>query len=110
MLEGVSPWWWVVAAGLCEVVYAVVMPQTQGFTRLWPSLFTLAFIAASMYCLSLAMRGLPVGTAYAVWVGIGACGTALVGVCFLGESRDVGRLLGIGLIVVGIVLVKLSHR
>jgi quaternary ammonium compound-resistance protein SugE len=105
-----NPWIWLVIAGLCEVVYAVAMPHTHSFTRLFPSIFTIAFIAASMYSLSLAMRSLPVGTAYAVWVGIGAGGTALVGLLFLNESKDIPRLLGIALIIVGITLVKLTHK
>ncbi len=105
-----NPWFWLVIAGFCEVVYAVSMPHTRSFTRFFPSLFTICFIAASMYCLSLAIRVLPVGTAYAIWVGIGAGGTALVGLLFLNESKDFGRLLGITLVISGIVLLKLTHR
>lgn len=105
-----NPWIWLIIAGMCEVVYAVAMPYTRSFTRLLPSLFTITFIAASMYCLSLAMRSLPVGTAYAVWVGIGVGGTAVVGLLFLNESKDIGRILGLGLIIVGIALLKLTHK
>lgn len=105
-----NPWIWLLGAGCCEIIYAVTMPHTKSFTRLWPSLFTLGFIALSMYGLSVAMRTLPVGTAYAVWVGIGAGGTALVGLFFLNESRDPLRLLGILLIIGGIVLLKLTHK
>ena len=65
-------WVYLVAAGVCEIFYAAAMPRTDGFTRLWPSVFCGVFIALSMYLLSLATRSIPVGTAYAVWVGIGA--------------------------------------
>lgn len=101
---------WLLFAGLCEVVYAVMMPRTQSFTRFLPSVVTVLFIALSMYGLSVAVRTLPVGTAYAVWVGIGAGGTALVGLLFLGEPRDLGRLAGLALVVGGIVLLKLTHK
>jgi quaternary ammonium compound-resistance protein SugE len=80
-------WLFLIAAGLCEIFYAAAMPRTEGFTRLGPSLFCAAFIAASMYLLSLATRSIPVGTAYAVWVGIGAVGTAAYGMLFLDEDR-----------------------
>lgn len=72
-------WLYLIAASLCEIVYAAAMPRTAGFTRLGPSLFCLGFIAACMYLLSLATRSIPVGTAYAVWVGIGAVGTTAAG-------------------------------
>lgn len=102
-------WLWLLAAGLCEVVYAVTMPHTRSFTRLFPSVITLVFIALSMYGLSMAMRSIPVGTAYAIWVGIGATGTALVGLFFLNESRELARLLGIGMVIGGIILLKITH-
>lgn len=105
-----NPWVWLLFAGLCEVVYAVLMPQARSFTRPLPSAVVILFIALSMFGLSMAMKSLPVGTAYAVWVGIGAGGTALVGLFFLNEPRDLPRLLGIAMIVGGIVLLKLSHR
>ena len=100
-------WVFLIAAGLCEIFYAAAMPRTEGFTRLWPSLFCGAFIAASMYLLSLATRTIPVGTAYAVWVGIGAVGTALYGMLALGEDRSVARMACFGLILMGIVGLKL---
>lgn len=105
-----NPWLWLVFAGICEVIYAVAMPHTKSFTRLLPSAFTITFIALSMYGLSVAMRSLPVGTAYAVWVGIGAGGTGLIGLLFLNEPRDLGRIVGILLVIGGIALLKLSHR
>lgn len=92
------------------MVYAVVMPHTRSFSRLAPSIVAVVFIGLSMYCLSLAMRSLPVSTAYATWVGIGASGTALVGMLFLGESRDLGHIGGILLIISGIIILKLSHK
>ena len=100
-------WLYLIAAGLCEIVYAAAMPRTEGFTRLGPSLFCVAFIAASMYLLSLATRSIPVGTAYAVWVGIGAVGTAAYGMLWLGEDRSVARMACFGLILMGIVGLKL---
>lgn len=100
-------WLFLIAAGVCEIFYAAAMPRTEGFTRLWPSLFCGAFIAASMYLLSLATRTIPVGTAYAVWVGIGAVGTALYGMLALGEDRSVARMACFALIIMGIVGLKL---
>ncbi|MEG0717632.1 MAG: multidrug efflux SMR transporter [Comamonas sp.] len=100
-------WVFLIAAGLCEIFYAAAMPRTEGFTRLWPSLFCGAFIAASMYLLSLATRTIAVGTAYAVWVGIGAVGTAVYGMLTLGEDRSVARMACFGLILMGIVGLKL---
>ncbi|MGL4438833.1 MAG: DMT family transporter [Bosea sp. (in: a-proteobacteria)] len=100
-------WFYLLAAGCAEIVYAAAMPKTDGFTRLWPSLFCVAFIALSMYLLSLATRTIPIGTAYAVWVGIGAVGTACYGIVMLGEDRSVLRLLCFVMIVAGIVGLKL---
>lgn len=100
-------WLLLIAAGLCEIFYAAAMPRTDGFTRLWPSLFCIAFIAASMYLLSLATRSIPVGTAYAVWVGIGAVGTAIYGMLQLGEDRSLARMACFALIIMGIVGLKL---
>jgi quaternary ammonium compound-resistance protein SugE len=100
-------WIYLVLAGMAEIFYAAAMPRTDGFTRLLPSLFCAVFIAASMYFLSLASRTIPIGTAYAVWVGIGATGTALYGVLFLGEDRSLLRMLCFGLILAGIVGLKL---
>lgn len=100
-------WLFLLSAGLCEIFYAAAMPRTNGFTRLWPSLFCGFFIAASMYLLSLATRTIPVGTAYAVWVGIGALGTAVYGMVFLDEDRSLARMACFGLILMGIVGLKL---
>lgn len=100
-------WVYLIAAGLCEIFYAAAMPRTQGFTRLMPSVFCAAFIAASMYLLSLATRSIPVGTAYAVWVGIGAVGTAIYGMLYLDEDRSLARMACFALILMGIVGLKL---
>lgn len=99
-------WAFLIAAGLCEIFYAAAMSRTLGFTKLWPSLFCAAFIAASMYLLSLATRTIPVGTAYAVWVGIGAVGTAAYGMVLLDEDRSMARMACFGLIITGIVGLK----
>lgn len=94
-------------AGLFEVGWAVGLKHTEGFTRLPPTLFTLASMVASLGLLGLALKSLPLGTAYAVWTGIGTVGTVLLGVLYYGESADVLRLACIALIVAGIVGLKL---
>ena len=100
---------WIVLffAGLCEVGWAIGMKYTDGFTRLWPSVWTVAGMVASVVLLGWALKALPLGTAYAVWTGIGAVGTAVLGIYLFDESRDVLRLVCIGLIVAGIVGLKL---
>lgn len=100
-------WFYLIFAGIAEIVYAAAMPKTEGFTRIGPSLFCLIFISLSMYMLSLATRTLPIGTAYAVWVGIGAIGTAAYGIVFLGEDNSLLRILCFVLIFSGIVGLKL---
>ncbi len=100
-------WMALVLAGLLEVIWAISLKRTEGFTRLAPSMVTLAAMVASMWLLSLAVRDLPVGTAYAIWTGIGAVGTAILGIVLLGEPRTAARLLCIGVIVAGIVGLKL---
>ena len=101
-------WVLLVVAGLFEVVWAVGLKYTDGFTRLWPSLGTLAAMVISVWLLALAMKSLPVGTSYAVWVGVGAVGTAILGIVLLGESASAGRLASLALIVAGIVGLKLA--
>lgn len=98
----------IVLAGLLEVLWAIGLKASEGFTRFWPSVATVVGIAASMTLLSLAMRLLPVGTAYAVWVGIGAVGTAILGIVIFGEAANALRLGGIALILAGIVALKLA--
>jgi quaternary ammonium compound-resistance protein SugE len=100
---------WIIlsVAGLLEVAWAVALKYSAGFTRPWPSAITLAAMAGSVGMLGLALRTLPLGTAYAVWTGIGTVGTAVVGMWLLGEPAGALRLLSIGLIVAGIVGLKL---
>lgn len=102
-----SAWLVLLIAGLCEVGWAVGLKYTEGFSRLWPSLATLLAMVVSVALLGWSLKVLPLGTAYAVWTGIGAVGTALLGMLLFGESREVARLLSISLIVAGIVGLKL---
>ena len=94
-------------AGLCEVAWAVGLKYTEGFSRLGPSLATVAAMIVSVVLLGWSLKVLPLGTAYAVWTGIGAVGTAILGMILFGESREAARLLCIVLIVAGIVGLKL---
>lgn len=102
------PWLILIIAGLFEVGWAVGMKYTEGFTRLWPTVATIVAMVISVWLLGLAMKSLPVGTAYAVWVGIGAVGTAALGIYLFGESASLGRLVSLGLIIAGIVGLKLA--
>ncbi|WP_336667131.1 quaternary ammonium compound efflux SMR transporter SugE [Enterobacter mori] len=95
-------------AGLLEVVWAIGLKYTHGFTRLTPSVITVTAMIVSVVMLSWAMRTLPVGTAYAVWTGIGAVGAAITGILLLGESASLARIASLALIVAGIVGLKLS--
>lgn len=99
-------WLILLAAAALEIVWAVGLKSTAGFTRLWPSVGVIAAMAASMWLLALAARTLPIGTAYAVWTGIGAAGTAIVGMLVLKEPATVARLVCILLIVAGVVGLK----
>lgn len=101
-------WIHLLIAGLFEVAWAIGLKYTEGWTKLYPSLFTLAGMVASFYFLSLAVKVLPIGTAYALWTGIGAIGAAILGIVLFGESRDLARLLCIGLILAGIIGLKLT--
>ena len=101
-------WIILVLAGLFEIGWAIGLKYTEGFTRPWPSLATIAAMAVSLGLLGLAMKALPVGTAYAVWVGVGAVGTAILGIFLLGEPANPGRLLSLALIVAGIIGLKLA--
>ena len=100
-------WTLLLLAGLFEVAWAIGLKYTDGFTRPGPSVATLAAMVVSVVLLAIALRTLPVGTAYAVWTGIGAVGTALLGIALFGEPAGVARLACIGLIVAGIVGLKL---
>ena len=96
-------WIYLGVAGLLEIAFAYGLKTAAGFTRLWPSVLTVVAAAASLYLLSRALRTIPIGTGYAVWTGIGAAGTAIVGMVVLGESRAAARLLSIALILIGVV-------
>ena len=100
-------WWVLVVAGLFEVGWAVGLKYTEGFTRLWPSVATVVAMTLSIVLLAYAVRTLPVGTAYAVWTGIGAIGTVILGIVLFDEPASVLRLGCIGLILAGIVGLKL---
>ncbi len=101
-------WIALIFAGLLEIIWAFAMKQSQGFTRPIPSLITLAGMGASFALLSFAMRSLPLGTAYMIWTGIGALGAFVVGVVILGEGAGAMRLIAAGLILSGLILMKLS--
>ena len=105
-----SPWVLVLLAGLMETGWAMGLKYSEGFTRLWPSVLTIAGALASFWLLSLAMKDLPVGTAYAVWVGIGTVGTAIAAVVLLNEPVSALRVAGIALIIAGIVALKLADQ
>lgn len=96
-------------AGLLEIGWAIGLKYTDGFTKLWPTVGTVFSLVASFLLLGLALKTLPVGTAYAIWVGIGAVGTALLGMLLFGESADVLKLVSLGLICAGTVGLKLAH-
>lgn len=101
-------WAILIVAGLFEVAWAIGLKYSDGLTRLWPSVGTLIAMVFSVVLLGIAMKSLPVGTAYAIWVGIGAVGTAILGIYLFEESANIGRLLSLGLIVAGIIGLKLS--
>lgn len=101
-------WLMLLVAGLLEVVWAIGLKYTEGFTRFWPSVGTLVAMVSSVLLLGVAMRSLPVGTSYAVWVGVGAVGTAALGMVLFGEAATLGRLASLGLIVAGIIGLKLA--
>ena len=104
----ISPWLSLGIAGVFEVVWAVGLKYTDGFSRLWPSVFTLLAMAVSLYFLAQAIRTIPLGTGYAVWTGVGAAGTAIMGIILFAESTHVLRLLCIALIVIGIIGLRLT--
>ncbi|MGD9762116.1 MAG: quaternary ammonium compound efflux SMR transporter SugE [Candidatus Binatia bacterium] len=103
-----TAWMILFFAGLLEIAWAIGLKYTDGLTRLWPSVVTGLLMAASLYCLALAVKTLPVGTSYAIWTGIGATGTAVLGILLFSESAALGRLLSLALIVIGIIGLKLT--
>ncbi|MBK8064528.1 MAG: quaternary ammonium compound efflux SMR transporter SugE [Betaproteobacteria bacterium] len=102
-------WFLLFLAGLFEIAWAVGLKYTEGYTRLWPTVGTVSAMVASVALLGLAMRTLPLGTAYAVWTGIGAVGTVILGIVLFGESAAPMRLACVALIVAGIAGLKLTH-
>ena len=101
-------WVLLLVAGLLEVGWAIGLKYTEGFTKLWPSVLTLGAMVGSVVLLGIAMKSLLVGTSYAVWVGVGAVGTAILGIVLFGEPANAGRLVSLGLIVAGINGLKLA--
>lgn len=101
---------WVILflAGLFETGWAIGLKYTEGFTRLWPTVWTIVAMAISLWLLGIALKSLPVGTAYSVWVGVGAVGTVVLGIALLEEPADAARLISVGLIIAGIIGLKLA--
>ncbi|MFN0147194.1 MAG: DMT family transporter [Dehalococcoidia bacterium] len=104
------PWLLVVVAGLLEVGFAVCLKESSGFTKLWPSVGAAALGGSSFLLLTLALKSLPVGTAYAVWTGLGAAGTVAFGVAFLSEPANVLRLGSVAFVLIGIIGLKLDEH
>ena len=102
------PWLLLILAGLLEVAWAIGMKKSDGFTRLWPSVWTIAGMTASFILLAFAMKHLPAGTAYPVWTGIGALGTVVVGILLLGEPATLPRLLFLALLLASLIGLKLT--
>ena len=101
-------WLILIVAGLFEVTWAIGLKYTEGFTRIWPTIGTVLAMLLSVGLLGLAMKSLPVGTAYGVWVGVGAVGTVILGIILLGEPANAARLVSVALIIAGIVGLKLA--
>ena len=101
-------WLILVLAGLFEVGWAIGLKYTHGFSRLWPTVGTVIAMLVSLALLGIAMKSLPVGTAYAVWVGVGAVGTVILGIILFGEPANPARLISVGLIIAGIIGLKLA--
>jgi quaternary ammonium compound-resistance protein SugE len=101
-------WVYLLIAGLAEIAWAIGLKLTNGWSRLWPSVYTIVLIVISYVFLSLALKSLPLGTAYAVWTGIGAVGAALAGMIMFGESHEALRFFWIALIVIGVLGLKAS--
>ena len=103
-------WVYLTVAGLLEIVWASAMKHSEGFTKFWPTIISLVGMVASMILLAMAMKTLPLGTAYSVWTGIGAAGAFIFGIIVLGEAASIGRIIAAALIVSGLVLMKLSDN
>lgn len=102
------PWIYLMLAGLLEVVWAIGLKYTEGFTRLWPSVITASAMIASIVLLAMAVKSLPIGTAYAIWTGIGAVGAVILGIVLFGDTASPLRLACVGLVVVGMLGLKLT--
>ncbi len=102
------PWVILVTAGLFEVGWAIGLKYTEGFTRLWPTIWTVFAMIVSLWLLGIAMKSLPVGTAYSIWVGVGAVGTVILGIVLLGEPANAARIVSVALIIAGIIGLKLA--
>jgi quaternary ammonium compound-resistance protein SugE len=102
-------WIFLLLAGFFEICFTVSLKYSQGFTKLIPSIITVIFIVLSFFAVSQSMKTIPIGTAYAVWAGIGAAGTVVTGIVFFGDSAHIVRLLSIMLIIIGIIGLKLVH-
>lgn len=103
-------WVYLIIAGLLEIVWAIGIKYTEGFTKLVPSVITIGTMIVSFYLLALAVKQIPIGTGYAIWVGIGAVGTAIAGMIIFGEAATVGRILCLMLILCGIIGLKLQSN
>jgi quaternary ammonium compound-resistance protein SugE len=95
-------------AGLFEMAWAIGLKYTEGFTRLWPTVWTVMAMIISLWLLGIAMKSLPVGTAYSVWVGVGAVGTVILGIVLFGEPANAARIISVALIIAGIIGLKLA--
>lgn len=101
-------WAILVLAGLFEVGWAIGLKYTEGFTRLWPAIWTALAMVASLWLLGIAMKSLPVGTAYSVWVGVGSVGTVILGILLFGEPANAARLVSVALIIAGIIGLRIA--
>jgi quaternary ammonium compound-resistance protein SugE len=104
------PWVWLIIAGILEVAWAIGLKYTDGFSRLWPTVWTVLLMLGSFWCLAQAVKALPLGTSYAIWTGIGAVGTAIAGILLFKEPATVARLVCIVLIIAGIAGLKLTLK
>lgn len=102
------PWIWLIVAGLLEIAWAIGLKYTDGFSRLWPTLWTVLLMLGSFWCLAQAVKALPLGTSYAIWTGIGAVGTAIAGIILFKEPATAARLVCMVLIVAGIAGLKFT--
>jgi quaternary ammonium compound-resistance protein SugE len=103
-------WLALVVAGIFEIIWAIQLKNTEGFTKLVPSIYTVSAMIVSFFFLSYALRTLPIGTSYAIWTAVGATGTILYGMYYLGESRDPIRIAALFAIIVSIVVLKMTHK